>query len=279
MKIATCLLFLSTCWGVFSAATAAEVAEEPTPAAKTGLQDELGRTALHRAAQSGDERQMEALLGGGADVEARDAYGQTPLLLAARRGHARAVEMLLKHGADVKTAALNRYTPLHMAAWSGNAKIIKWLLEKGADVNAYDYGNRTPLHYASTKQAVEALLAGGAEVNARYVPWSRTPLLDAAMHGFPEAVKALLDHGANIRATDASHFTSLHWAAWAGHMDVVRILLKHGADVHYEDDSGYTAIYWAELWGHKAITDLLKKKMADTPRPVYRKQEGMDSWG
>ena len=106
----------------------------------------------------------------------------------------------------------------------------------------------------------------------RWVPWSRTPLLDAAMHGFPDVVEALLDHGADLQATNCSHFTALHWAAWAGHAEVVKRLLARGADVHYVDDSGYTPLFWAEYWGRADCVKLLKAKMAATPPPAPDKK-------
>jgi ankyrin repeat protein len=133
------------------------------------------------------------------------------------------VEFLLQRGADPKAAAYNRYTPLHLAAWSGNARIIQMLLDKGADVKALEYNNRPPLNYASTRMAVDVLVKAGAEANGAYPP--TPPLLDAAMNGFPEAVEALLDHGADIQATDYTHYTALHLAAWAGSVETVNILL------------------------------------------------------
>jgi ankyrin repeat protein len=143
--------------------------------------------------------------------------------------------------------------------------VAQLLADNGAEVRAQDYDMRTPLHYASTRGVVEALLAAGADVNARHVPWARTPLLDAAMHGFREAVEALLDHGADLQAKNCSHFTALHWAAWGGHTEVVKVLLARGADPYYQDDSGYDALHWAEYWGHQDVVRLLKNKMAETP--------------
>ena len=88
------------------------------------------------------------------------------------------------------------------------------------------------------------------------------------MHGFTEAAEALLDHGADIMATNCSHFTPLHWAAWGGHTELVKLLLARGADPFYLDDSGYTALHWAEYWGHKDVAKLLKEKMDSMPQPA-----------
>ena len=61
------------------------------------------------------------------------------------------------------------------------SQVAKLLIAKGADFNAEDYDMRVPTHYASTKSVVEALVAAGADVNRRWLPWTRTPLLDAGM--------------------------------------------------------------------------------------------------
>jgi ankyrin repeat protein len=69
-------------------------------------------------------------------------------------------------------------------------------------------------------------------------------------------------------ATDSSHFTPLHWAAWSGSAGTVKLLLDKGADPFYVDDSNYTALHWAQYWGHKDVAKLLKDKMDSMPRPA-----------
>jgi len=152
-----------------------------------------------------------------------------------------------------------------MAAWSGSARIINLLLEKGADVNALDQSTRKPLNYASTKDAVELLVNAGAEVNVQNIAWNRPPLSDAAMHGFSDAVAALLDRGANIQVVDFVNCTPLHWAVWSGSAETVLVLIQRGADIHYRDDWGRAPLAWAEHWDYPQVASLLKQKMAETP--------------
>jgi len=58
-------------------------------------QDTNGRTALHVAAQSGDEEMVETLMKHGADPKALDKHGRDALYCAVEQGHEQVVEMLL----------------------------------------------------------------------------------------------------------------------------------------------------------------------------------------
>src|SRR5579864_2946664 len=54
----------------------------------------------------------------------------------------------------------------------------------------------------------------------------------ASRTGRADAVEALLAHGANVNATEASRGqTALMWAVAQQHSDVVHALIEHGADV------------------------------------------------
>src|ERR1035438_4638706 len=66
-------------------------------------------------------------------------------------------------------------------------------------------------------------------------------LLDAAAAGKTNAVKALLDKGADIEARDKKDRPPLMRAAQHGHADTVRLLLAKGAHADARDQLGYTA--------------------------------------
>ncbi len=66
-------------------------------------------------------------------------------------------------------------------------------------------------------------------------------LLDAAAAGKTNAVKALLDKGANVEARDKKDRTPLMLAAQHGHADTIRLLLANGARADARDQLGYTA--------------------------------------
>ncbi len=59
------------------------------------VRDDSGATALHYAAQLGDQRMANALLYYKAPVDARDQFGNTPLHWAAQRGSIPVMQLLL----------------------------------------------------------------------------------------------------------------------------------------------------------------------------------------
>jgi len=161
------------------------------------------REDLHKAALKGDIATVRRLLDGGADIDAQNSDSFTPLHLAALGGHLAVVRLLIEKGASMEATTRNGMTPLHVAAYRGQADVAEFLLEKGANPNARGE-DWTPLHLAAEEsgdsaETVEVLLRYGGEVDAR-LDDGQTPLMCAAYRGNPEAVRVLLDAGADVSA-------------------------------------------------------------------------------
>src|SRR5690606_33374337 len=78
---------------------------------------------------------------------------------------------------------------------------------------------------------LETLLGGGADANEQ-LPLGRKPLMLAARSGRVEAVRILLEHGADPNASEIERgTTALMQAADQGHADVMAVLIEHGADI------------------------------------------------
>jgi ankyrin repeat protein len=74
--------------------------------------------------------------------------------------------------------------------------------------------------------------------------------------GTKQVVQMLLDHKADVNATDGYYFrtTALHLAAENGHEAVVHVLLNHKADANVTGGcSGKTALHRAAENGHEAV--------------------------
>ncbi|MBE9503104.1 MAG: tetratricopeptide repeat protein, partial [Proteobacteria bacterium] len=93
------------------------------------------------------------------------------------------------------------------------------------------------------------------------------PLMDAAGKGDINAVKALLDKGAD--ANEWYYGTALMQAASRkGNNDVVKLLIDRGADINAMNKGGASALGIAAEYGHTAIVETLIDKGADVDRAI-----------
>ena len=167
--------------------------------------------ALINAASDGDLDQIHSLLASGVDVMYKQLGGDDALYYATGGGHADCVRALISAGADPNAPYESRgdRTPLHVAATRNYAVCIKVLLEMGAHPSPYDRDTLfTPLHIAVSGkgkffesvqvldffESVEALLVGGADVNAKHLKSS--PLAFAVDSSRSKSAKLLLQAGA-----------------------------------------------------------------------------------
>lgn len=129
-----------------------------------------------------DDRGADMLLG----------IGTTPLLRAAKAGDVPVMKLLLAHGALVDLPTERGITPLMAAAGNGSASL--------------DTRGRYKTE-AQAVEAVELLMAAGADVNARDRN-GQTALHGAASWGWNEMVRTLVASGIDLQARDASGRTA-----------------------------------------------------------------------
>jgi beta-lactamase regulating signal transducer with metallopeptidase domain len=121
------------------------------------------------------------------------------------------------------------------AAVAGDISGIDELLRAGANVNCtFPHGKfESPLIGAARKgrlDAVRLLLDRGADPNLW--PRLKTPLINAAEQGHVEIVSLLLDRGANIDLIVPVFHNALICASGEGRLEVVKLLVARGADVN-----------------------------------------------
>jgi ankyrin repeat protein len=117
-------------------------------------------------------------------------------------------------------------------------------------------------HYGRT-DAAQLLLEKGADAALADKGQGMTALIVTAANGKTETVKALLNRGASIRATDKEGKTALMWAARNGRQDVVPVLLEKGAEVNARDNKGNTALDLARQYRQEHTEALLLKAGAN----------------
>src|SRR5881296_2680688 len=126
-------------------------------------------------------------------------------------------------------------TPFLMAADRADLPLMRLLRELGADPFLPNADKSTPLMAAAGLGTSDPLEEAGTEPEAL------------------EAVKFLLDLGADINAVDNTGDTAMHGAAYGNFPTVVDLLAKRGADVSVwkqPDKEGRTPLFIAE--GYKA---------------------------
>ncbi|XP_042224085.1 uncharacterized protein LOC121867976 [Homarus americanus] len=130
--------------------------------ANVSATDSIGWTALHNAANMGQEEMVRLLVDYHAPLETPDpSHGKTALHMAAYSGQEEAVRALLEAGASVNVTDIQGQTPLHLAAWQGHLEVMLTLIDYGADIDVQDKRGSTPVFLATIRkfdQEVKELL-------------------------------------------------------------------------------------------------------------------------
>jgi len=100
-----------------------------------------------------------------------------------------------------------------------------------------------------------------------------TALTWSSWYGNLDAMKMLLDYGADINLPGVRGKTPMAWAAEAGRKEAVALLLDRGADASIKDHDGKSPLDIARERGHKDIIDLIDGKRIAKETALRQKQE------
>ncbi|XP_014277122.1 putative ankyrin repeat protein RF_0381 [Halyomorpha halys] len=225
--------------------------------AEPKIKDNVGRTALHYAAELGCIELVTTLLDVGARVDDLDIKGDTPLFLASNKLE---VLQLLVESADLVMRDCYGDGILHREARSGHVQVVKSLIDAGAVLDMTNLFLKTSLHYAAMEGhtgVVKVLVDAGAMVNIQDCEgW--IALHHAAQGGYNDVVTELLEAGSMVNLKNKNQDTALHWAAHGGNYEMVSTLLKYGADVAIKkDNNGWTPLMVASSNGSLDVVQLL----------------------
>jgi len=249
--------------------------------------------------------------------------GLTPLLFAAREGCAECETVLLDAKADINVVDPDQQSALILALINGQYDAAAVLIDRGIDVNMPDKVGRTPLYAAvddhtmpssnrpspkeidnrlTSLDAIRMLLDHGAKVDAALraqIPYrtkldrggdgvlgvGTTPLIRAGKAADTAAIKLLLEHGANAKATTRNGVSAIMTAAnvnareedMTGRnksekeiIESMKLLIAAGGDVKGAEAQGRTALHGAAQWGLTDVVKFLQAQGANINAPDRR---------
>lgn len=237
---------------------------------------------LFTACMVNDKNIVEILISYGINVNVKDENHMTPLHQACMRGDLEIVKLLISSGAEINAKSKDGTTPINMASHSQQSKVAQFLKKNGADMDVFDaiaVGDINLLielsktagfdfNQVNTKHTIKGcpllnfacrygyvdiinyLLINNANINSVSNSAHQYPLHEAVSSGNEDALKILLDFGANINIENSYGWTALHFAASRGYLNIVQIIINAEGDVNYLDRDGRSPLFFASQ-GHK----------------------------
>jgi ankyrin repeat protein len=231
--------------------------------AKVDAATDLGVTPLMLACENGSAPMVQLLLQAGASTAA--APGAIPAVMtAARVGNLEVMGALLGRGADPNAReGLRHQTALMWAAANSHPQVVDALLQAGARVDARSLTRQVVVQRANRYAGVASREEGAASRAVIEIPTGgSTALLFAARVGDEQSARLLLAAGARVDEASPDGATALVTAVHSAQPDVAKLLLDKGADVN-ASAAGYTPLHAAVLRGDAALVSLLLDRGAN----------------
>ena len=223
------------------------------------------------------------------------------MVVATHKQHKDVVNLLIQSGADINATGLlmgDLWTPLQVAANKGCALMVAFLLDHGADVNVIGGIHGSALIAAADSdkcscQVLELLISNGVHINEIIEVSQRdsnpikftghaSPLAAAVSRNNEEAVKLLLEHGADPNLVNGTFCTALMSAVSIDSPTILEYLFAYGADVNITiapcntetADGVVSALQRASCYGTENMVRILIAKdtlmSVDHPKAKFR---------
>ena len=254
-----------------------------------------GQTALHWAASEGHSVIVRLLIEKGANINAASKSGFTALVFAATKNDAKSVSALLAAGADPNYTLADGTKALLAAASHRSSAASMALLDGGADPNLSDRAGNTILHTAAQAGDVDlirkliakkvpidprtpdAATGGGRGGGAfRLVTGGQTPLLVAARTGQIEAMRALIEAGADTHAKAQDGSSFLMAAVGSAKVNAVKFAYQYDPDVTIVTKNGTTLMHASVTGTANGATQEAQDRVCEVIRFLAEKGAPLD---
>lgn len=174
-----------------------------------------------------------------------------------KRKHKQVAELLIQHGADVNARTRDGVTPLRSALERGFMDYAHVLMDAGADLEALrDAGNATDKHGWTLlhKAACWGVMSGTTPDQLQAIISDRLKLS-----------RLLIQHGADVNATNKRGWTPIFYALGTQQLDYAQFLVDSGADIEARDGGGRTPMDTARegfFGGSEAVIEFINRNRA-----------------
>ena len=218
--------------------------------------DIAGNSLIHWAVYSKNPQLVQMLIDKKADLNIKDSKGGTPLDWAISFGNSDIVKLLVENGAEdfrnsvgdtaVLSAALSNKIEAMIylfnkfkveksderklvdhVVYNSNLEMLKFLDKKGLDLSSPNLFLmiRKKTDEKRVVEAMKFLLQKGADINIADSK-GRTALIESVLHEKNEILNFLLKKGANTEIKDKTDKTALGWAKEKKNVPATKILTK-----------------------------------------------------
>lgn len=146
--------------------------------------------------------------------------------------------------------------------------LIQAFIASGIDVNTIDQKRVSPIHYAAYfghLDALRMLINRGANIHAAvFGGW--TALHFSAFGGHVEASSLLISMGIPINVKDIGGETPIFYAIEGNHLKMVQWFVERGANLQHANNNGETPLSIANETGNKPIIEYLQKHDKQEPK-------------
>ncbi|CEF62675.1 85/88 kDa calcium-independent phospholipase A2 [Strongyloides ratti] len=222
-----------------------------------------GKTALHVAAEEGNDNIVKLLLERGCDLSKIDIKGENSIHLASRKGNLECISKMYEFGDLNKNINVeNEFgeTPLHLAIYNGQVDVVEYLLLfKESDIHylkikgfskgsILEYGRKIENKNSSTYKCLSLLCQSYPDLLNEIIDKDKNNILHLSTDKmFLQAILSDCYASTNfdINASNRLGLTPIHKAILRDNLSTLITLYGYGCSINKGDSSGDTPLHYA----------------------------------